>query len=159
MRYLTLTSIFLGAMLWLNLGLTSPALAQGKTPAKPAEQTQTEKQQPAETAEDEALPTQDNANNTLEYQRIFDTLPKSQFDNYRPLNLITKVLEVLALIVAGLALIGLIYSGIMFITAGSDDEKAKKAKQNVIWTLSGVLIYILGYLVIYRILEWVASGS
>lgn len=147
---------------WFIVAPATLALADDPAPAKKAQTVQAQDQSAdkEKTAEEENQPvvTQDNPNNTLEYERIFKTLPKSQFDKYFPLDLVHEVLRILSIIIAALALIGLIYSGIMFITAGGDDDKAKKAKQNIIWIITGIVIYILGYLVLYEFLDWVING-
>ena len=41
-----------------------------------------------------------------------------------------------------LAILMIIYSGLLFVTAGGNEEKIKKAKKNLSWTLLGVLIIL-----------------
>lgn len=47
-----------------------------------------------------------------------------------------------------LALIAVIYSGIMYMTAGGDSTKAEKAKQNLLWAIIGIIIAFLAFIII-----------
>lgn len=43
----------------------------------------------------------------------------------------------------GLAVIAIIYSGIMYITSSGNPEKAQKAKSNLVWAIIGLLVILL----------------
>lgn len=51
-------------------------------------------------------------------------------------------------LIAIVAFFSLIYSGIMFITAGGDEKKATDARKNIIYALTGVLVATLSLVII-----------
>lgn len=55
------------------------------------------------------------------------------------------------LLVSGLAAIAIIYSGLMYITAGGDAEKALKARKNLMWAIIGVVVATLSYFIVSEI--------
>ncbi|HEY4524634.1 MAG TPA: pilin [Patescibacteria group bacterium] len=50
-----------------------------------------------------------------------------------------------------LAVIAIVYSGIMYITAGDDPTKAETAKKNLVWAVIGVVIILLAYVIINEV--------
>ncbi|GEM_PF-3415159 len=60
-------------------------------------------------------------------------------------DLIASILDSALLIAGGLAVIALIYSGIMYFTAYGDEAKAKLAKRNSTWAIIGIVIIVLSY--------------
>ncbi len=76
----------------------------------------------------------------LGYSDIKSTLPFSRITNVG--ELLSALLGSLNFIVAALALFGLIFTGIMYITAGGDMDKADKARKNIVWIITGIAIYI-----------------
>ncbi len=68
-----------------------------------------------------------------------------------PLNLEQLFITVLNLIilVAGIiAILYLIWAGVQYITAGGDDEKAKKARAGIFNAVIGIVVIILSYAII-----------
>lgn len=59
--------------------------------------------------------------------------------------LISSILDPVLLIAGGLAVVALIYSGIMYFTAYGDEAKAKLAKRNSTWAIIGIVIIVLSY--------------
>lgn len=49
---------------------------------------------------------------------------------------------------AAAALLGIIYSGYMMIVSGSDASQMAKAKTNLTWSVIGILIISLSYLIV-----------
>jgi hypothetical protein len=75
-----------------------------------------------------------------------DIIPKS---NYSDLNkLMLDIANRLIEICAGLALIAVVYSGIMYITAGGDTAKAETARKNLTWAITGVVVAILAGVIV-----------
>ncbi len=56
-------------------------------------------------------------------------------------------------LLGGLAVIALIYSGIMYITAGADETKAETAKKNLLWALTGIIVTLLSLVIV----NWVSN--
>lgn len=62
-------------------------------------------------------------------------------------------------IVTPLAVIMIIYSGFLFVTAGGNEEKIKKAKTNLKWTVLGVAIIVASNLLLGYITELLGGPS
>lgn len=58
-----------------------------------------------------------------------------------------------------LAFLGILVTGIMYITAGGDPDKAKKAQQNLIWIVTGIVIWLVSFLVLGGIRDLLVSGG
>lgn len=100
-------------------------------------------------------------NPDLGYEKIVECLPVSTLEGLTWESIVGTVLSTLNTIVAILAIFGLIISGIMYITAGGDTEKAEKAKRNIGWVIAGILIYMfaLYFLPIIRAVMSQALGG
>ena len=48
-----------------------------------------------------------------------------------------------------LAVLAVVYSGFMYITAGADSDQAEKAKKNLTWAITGVIIVALSSTIVY----------
>jgi hypothetical protein len=79
------------------------------------------------------------------YREICNNLPQSRFGNLAELQryLINDPIGWITWIVAVLALFGIIYSGLLFITAGGNADQATKARSSIVTILIGIVIYIL----------------
>lgn len=51
-------------------------------------------------------------------------------------------------IIALLAFVSLLYSGFMYITSGGDASQAEKARKNIAWAVTGIVIALLSYLIV-----------
>lgn len=76
-------------------------------------------------------------------------LPKSKFSSIT--DLAKGIANLLFGFVGALATIAIVYSGIMYITAGSDSAKAETAKKNLTWAIIGVAIAILAIVIVNEI--------
>lgn len=65
--------------------------------------------------------------------------------------LLAAIISWLLGLAGGLALIAIVYSGIMYIMAGPDPTKAEAAKKNLLWAVLGVIIIVLSYVIV----QWV----
>lgn len=62
--------------------------------------------------------------------------------------LILNILAVLTAVLAALALAALIYGGLLYITSGGDEDRAKKGRRVVLYAIMGiVLVALAGVLV------------
>jgi len=59
-------------------------------------------------------------------------------------NLISVVIQYVAVI----AVIAIMISGILYLVSGGDEEKVKKAKKWIIWSLVGVLLSVSAWFII-----------
>lgn len=58
-----------------------------------------------------------------------------------------------------LAVIALVYSGIMFITAGANADQAEKARKNVTWAVIGIVIVILALVIVQWVNNIINTGE
>jgi hypothetical protein len=65
-----------------------------------------------------------------------------------------NILTLITWLAGVLAVVYLIYSGILYITAGGDAEKATKGRTGVINAVIGIIIILLALLII----SWVRTG-
>lgn len=56
-----------------------------------------------------------------------------------------------------LAVIAVIYSGLMYITAGEDAEKAAKGKKNLTWAIIGILIISLALIIVNTLPKYLGT--
>ena len=68
--------------------------------------------------------------------------------NISPAALFVAILNLLILVAAIIAIVYLIWAGIRYITAGTDEEAAKKARAAIYNAIIGIVIIILSYTVI-----------
>lgn len=61
---------------------------------------------------------------------------------------INKVVQGLSIIAGGVAIIYLIYSGILYLTAAGNPDAAKKGQQGVVNAIIGIIIIVLAYTII-----------
>lgn len=68
--------------------------------------------------------------------------------NFDLFSLAATVLNFVILIAAILAIFYLIWAGIQYITASTDDEKAKKARAGIYNAVIGIVVIVLSYVII-----------
>lgn len=76
------------------------------------------------------------------------TLPPSKFDGKDMADVLSGMIGWFVWLVSALAVIAIIYSGIMYMTAGGDETKAAAAKKNLLWAILGIIVVFLSYAII-----------
>lgn len=61
---------------------------------------------------------------------------------------VTKVINVILSVAGALAVIYLIYSGILYITAAGNPDSAKKGQQGIINAVIGIVIIVIAYFIV-----------
>lgn len=85
------------------------------------------------------------------------TVPGSVVDPESSLlSLILRAADGALSVVAGVAVIFLIYGGIRYAMAAGDDEKINKAKRMMIWSVFGLVLSLLAVFVVQFVLEVIA---
>ena len=65
--------------------------------------------------------------------------------------LIQSIIEWVLTFAGALAVIAIVYSGIMYITAAGDAEKAATARKNLTWAIMGIVFVILALVIVNTI--------
>jgi hypothetical protein len=71
-------------------------------------------------------------------------------------NIMDLLVDIINFLLAGIgasAVIAIIYSGIMIITAGGDPEKAAKGRRNLTWAIIGVIIAALCIVIVNYVIN------
>jgi magnesium-transporting ATPase (P-type) len=83
-------------------------------------------------------------------------------DTGLPDGTLSKVIENLMLWLLGifgfLAIISFVISGVMYLVATGNDDMQKKAKNQMTWSILGVIIGLSGYVVIKAVDSWLKGG-
>jgi len=77
--------------------------------------------------------------------------PSTKISSIR--DLIVVIIDWLLVLAGALAVIAIIYSGIMYITAGGDPAKAETAKKNLICAIIGVIVIALALVIINTVVS------
>lgn len=80
-----------------------------------------------------------NANTTANYSGLANTSIST---------LMTNLMNWLLGIVGFLAVIGFVISGILYLTAAGDDDQITKAKSAMMYSIIGVIVALLGFVVL-----------
>lgn len=66
-------------------------------------------------------------------------------------NIIEKVVMWALGIFGFIAIIGFVISGVMYLTSAGDDTAMKKAKNQMIWSLTGVVVGLIGMVIVITV--------
>jgi len=66
-------------------------------------------------------------------------------------SLFGKVTTIVAIVAGGLAFIYLIYSGILYLTAGGNADSAKKGQQGILNAIIGIVIIVAAWAIIQAV--------
>ena len=58
-----------------------------------------------------------------------------------------------------IAMVALIYSGFLYVTAAGNDEQAGKAKKIIIWVVIGIIVILLAYALVNNLITKGPTGS
>ena len=68
--------------------------------------------------------------------------------------IVSGTMDWLLAIVGFIAIIGFVISGIMYLTAAGNDSQIKTAKEAMKWSIVGVIVALVGYVVILAVDMW-----
>lgn len=72
-------------------------------------------------------------------------------------SMVDQVISIILMIAGALAVIYLIYSGILYITAAGNPDSAKKGQQGIINAVIGIVIIILAYVILKAVVSTVGG--
>jgi len=65
----------------------------------------------------------------------------------------------LLLLLGSVALIGFVISGILYLTAAGNEERMETAKKGMIYSVIGVVVGLLGYVIVQAVDSWLGGSS
>jgi len=86
------------------------------------------------------------------------TLPTSRFDLTGTEGLVMGIINFLLGLTATVAVVAIVYSGIMYMTAGGDVAKAEAARKNLIWAITAIIIIVLSFVIINLVITGVGGS-
>lgn len=85
--------------------------------------------------------------------------PLSLLDNKQPIDIVLIFINWLLFICTGIAVLAIVYSGVMYIMAGNDPNRAAAAKKNLTWSIIGLVVIMLGLVILNTIKNVILSGG
>jgi magnesium-transporting ATPase (P-type) len=58
-----------------------------------------------------------------------------------------------------IAIIGFVISGVMYLTSAGNDKQQEKAKNQMMWSIIGVVVGLAGYIIVKSVDSWLRGGS
>lgn len=65
----------------------------------------------------------------------------------------------LLMILGSVALIGFVISGILYLTAAGDEDRMEKAKRGMMYSIIGVIVGLLGYVIVQAVNTWLEGDD
>ena len=72
-------------------------------------------------------------------------------------NIVSGTMDWLLAIFGFIAIIGFVISGIIYLTAAGDDGRIKTAKTAMTWSIVGVIVALVGYVVVTTVDSWLSA--
>lgn len=83
---------------------------------------------------------------------------QSQLPEASVYDIIAETMDWLLAIVGFLAIIGFVISGILYLTAAGNDGQVKTAKEAMKWSIVGVIVALMGYVIIIAVDMWLNAS-
>jgi hypothetical protein len=74
-------------------------------------------------------------------------------------NIIMRTMNWLLAILGFIGIIGFVISGILYLTAAGDESQAEKAKNAMTYSIIGIIVALMGWVIIRAISSWLSAGS
>lgn len=86
-------------------------------------------------------------------------LPIYETANVEPQQLVVRLINYALFFLGALALVFVIYGGVLYITSGGDADKTKKARDTLLYAIIGVIVIVLSYAIVNWASHLFAPGS
>lgn len=74
-------------------------------------------------------------------------------------NIILNIMRWLLAIFGFVAIIGFVISGVMYLTSAGDDDQQEKAKNQMMWSIIGVIVGLVGFVVLYAVTTMLSANT
>ena len=73
--------------------------------------------------------------------------------------IVSNFMTWLLLLFGFLAVIGFVIAGILYLTAAGDEKQLGTAKTAMKWSIVGIIVALMGYVIIYAVDTWLSGGT
>ena len=73
--------------------------------------------------------------------------------------IIINIMRWLLIIVGFIGVIGFVIAGILYLTAAGDDSQMERAKNSMVWSIIGVIVALMGYVIIQAANTMLSGGG
>ena len=87
------------------------------------------------------------------------TSPDASLPTGSLFDIIKNIMNWLLGILGFIAIIGFVISGIMYLTAAGDEAAQKKAKAQMLWSITGVIVALIGWVIVTAVQALLGGGS
>lgn len=68
--------------------------------------------------------------------------------NADPQSVVTRIINYALFFIGAIALVFVIYGGVLYITSGGDSEKTTKARNTLMYAVLGVIVVVISYAIV-----------
>ena len=83
----------------------------------------------------------------------------SGLDDWTIASLLQVLMRGLLGLVGFLGIIGFVISGILYLTAAGDEDRIEKAKSTMVYSIVGIIVALIGWVIVSTLSAWLVSGS
>lgn len=73
--------------------------------------------------------------------------------------IISRTMNWLLAILGFIGIIGFVIAGILYLTAAGDEDQIGKAKNAMMYSIIGVIVALIGFVIINAVENWLSSGT
>lgn len=73
--------------------------------------------------------------------------------------IITRTMNWLLAILGFIGIIGFVIAGILYLTAAGNEEQIGKAKSAMMYSIIGVIVALMGFVIIQAVSNWLSPGA
>jgi hypothetical protein len=96
---------------------------------------------------------------SAQFDRGLNNAQASQLPNSTIYDIIANAMNYLLAIIGFLAIVGFVIAGIMFLTAAGSEEQIKKAKGALKYSIIGIIVALVGFIVINAVTGFLGAES
>jgi multisubunit Na+/H+ antiporter MnhB subunit len=74
-------------------------------------------------------------------------------------SIIMRTMDWLLAILGFIGIIGFVIAGILYLTAAGNEEQIEKAKSAMMYSILGIVVALIGFVIIKAVEGWLTSGS
>ena len=92
-------------------------------------------------------------------QAYLDEASSAELPDASIYDILGSAMNYLLAILGFLAIIGFVISGILYLTAAGDEKRMGTAKNAMFYSIMGVIVALVGYVIVSAVDSWLRAGS